>query len=154
MKRDNVLNYPELLLCNLKALKAAGVDGVMVDVWWGIVEADGPKQYNWSAYRSLFEMVQSAGLRMQVVMSFHQCGGNTGDSCFIPLPPWVLEVGRENPDIFFTNQDGKRNQEYLSFGIDEEPVLKGRTGVQVPKSSTFLFSLHVNFHFWGAFFSF
>lgn len=64
-------------------------------------------------------------------MSFHQCGGNVGDDVFIPLPQWVLDVGMENPDIFFTNQTGTRNPESLSFGVDNERVLAGRTGLEV-----------------------
>lgn len=67
----------------------------------------------------------------QVVMSFHQCGGNVGDDVFIPLPQWVLDAGMENPDIFFTNQAGTRNPESLSFGVDYERVLAGRTGLEV-----------------------
>ena len=132
---NNVLSHPELLVCNLRALKAAGVDGVMVDVWWGIVEGEEPRKYEWSAYQALFRHIAAEEMKIQVVMSFHQCGGNTGDSCYIPLPKWVLEVGRSCPDIFFTNREGMRNQEYLSFGVDEEPVLRGRTGVQVSASS-------------------
>lgn len=30
--------------------------------------------------------------RLQVVMSFHACGGNVGDNAQIPLPRWVLQV--------------------------------------------------------------
>ncbi|GJP51534.1 hypothetical protein CLOM_g10699 [Closterium sp. NIES-68] len=129
--RDNVLAHTERLVCNLRALRAAGVDGVMVDVWWGVVESAGPRKYDWSAYHALFCHISAAGLKIQAVMSFHQCGGNTGDSCFIPLPHWVLAEGDKCPDIFFTNRDGLRNREYLSFGVDDEPVLAGRTGVQV-----------------------
>ncbi|CAI7898290.1 unnamed protein product [Closterium sp. NIES-54] len=128
--RDNVLAHTERLVCNLRALRAAGVDGVMVDVWWGVVESAGPRQYDWSAYHALFCHISAAGLKIQAVMSFHQCGGNTGDSCFVPLPQWVLDEGDRCPDIFFTNRDGLRNREYLSFGVDDEPVLAGRTGVQ------------------------
>lgn len=69
----------------------------------------------------------------QVVMSFHQCGGNVGDDVFIPLPQWMLDVGMENPDIFFTNQAGTRNPESLSFGVDNERVLAGRTGLEVSR---------------------
>ncbi|GAQ87188.1 beta-amylase [Klebsormidium nitens] len=130
---DNLLSHPERLLNSLRALKAAGVDGCMADVWWGVVEKNGPKQYDWSAYRALFSAVSSVGLKMQVVMSFHQCGGNTGDSCYIPLPPWVLDIGELNPDIFFTNRDRMRNREYLSFSIDERPELDGRSAIQVYK---------------------
>lgn len=31
----------------MRALRSAGVYGVMVDVWWGVVEAGGPEQYDW-----------------------------------------------------------------------------------------------------------
>lgn len=59
---------------------------------WGIVEADGPGQYDWSAYMALIKMVHSMGLKVQAVMSFHACGGNVGDSCLVSLPYWVLQV--------------------------------------------------------------
>ena len=94
-----------------KELRKAGVDGVMLDVWWGIVESKGPKQYDWSAYRTLFQLVQQCGLKLQVVMSFHQCGGNVGDVVNIPLPQWVLEVREKVPDIFYTNRAGNRNED-------------------------------------------
>lgn len=64
-------------------------------------------------------------------MSFHQCGGNVGDDAYIPLPQWVRDVGKENPDIFFTNCKGKRNLECLTWGVDDERVLRGRTAVEV-----------------------
>lgn len=64
-------------------------------------------------------------------MSFHECGGNVGDDVHIALPEWVLEVGRENPDIFFTDRHGTSNPECLTFGVDKERVLRGRTGSEV-----------------------
>ncbi len=51
-----------------------------------------PRRYDWSGYRQLFELVRSAGLRLQVVLSFHACGGNVGDSAQVPLPRWVLKA--------------------------------------------------------------
>lgn len=75
------LNKPRAMNASLMALKSAGVEGVMVDVWWGLVEKDGPLKYNWEGYAELVQMVQLHGLKLQVVMSFHQCGGNVGDSC-------------------------------------------------------------------------
>ncbi|PNX81319.1 beta-amylase-like protein, partial [Trifolium pratense] len=128
---DNVLEDKAKLEKQLKELRAAGVDGVMVDVWWGIVESKGPQQYDWSAYRSLFQLVQDCKLKLQAIMSFHQCGGNVGDSVFIPLPKWVLEVGESNPDIFYTNRSGLRNKECISLGVDNKPFFNGRTPVQV-----------------------
>ena len=75
------LNKPRAMNASLMALKSAGVEGVMVDAWWGLVEKDGPMKYNWEGYAELVQMLQKHGLKLQVVMSFHQCGGNVGDSC-------------------------------------------------------------------------
>ncbi|XP_054808308.1 beta-amylase 3, chloroplastic-like [Prosopis cineraria] len=125
------LNKARAMNASLMALKNAGVEGVMVDAWWGLVEKDGPLNYNWEAYAELVHMVQKHGLKLQVVMSFHQCGGNVGDSCSIPLPPWVLEEISKNPDLVYTDRSGRRNPEYISLGCDLIPVLRGRTPLQV-----------------------
>jgi len=115
----------------LTELKRAGVDGVMADVWWGVVERDGPGKYDWTGYQELIELVASMGLKLQAVMSFHQCGGNVGDHCYIPLPQWVLDVGLKNPDIFYTDMSMNRNREYLSLGVDTEPLFQGRSPLDV-----------------------
>ncbi|XP_062027294.1 beta-amylase 3, chloroplastic [Rosa rugosa] len=125
------LNKPRAMNVSLMALKNAGVEGVMVDAWWGLVEKDGPSKYNWEGYAELVNLVQKHGLKIQVVMSFHQCGGNVGDSCSIPLPPWVLEEISKNPDLVYTDKSGRRNPEYISLGCDSLPVLGGRTPIQV-----------------------
>lgn len=78
---NSTVNRRRAMDASLLALKSAGVEGVMMDVWWGIVEKDGPGCYNWSAYKELIGMVKKHGLKVQAVMSFHQCGGNVGDSC-------------------------------------------------------------------------
>lgn len=75
------LNKPRAMNASLMALKSAGVEGVMVDAWWGLVEKEGPLKYNWEGYAELVQMVHKHGLKLQVVMSFHQCGGNVGDTC-------------------------------------------------------------------------
>ncbi|XVE77136.1 hypothetical protein DITRI_Ditri13aG0037600 [Diplodiscus trichospermus] len=122
---------PDGLLKQLRVLKSINVDGVMVDCWWGIVEAHAPREYNWNGYRRLFQMVRELKLRLQVVISFHECGGNVGDDVCIPLPHWVAEIGRSNADIYFADREGRRNPECLSLGIDKERVLRGRTAVEV-----------------------
>ncbi|XP_068485418.1 beta-amylase 7-like isoform X2 [Phaseolus vulgaris] len=122
---------PDGLLKQLRVLKSVHVDGVMVDCWWGIVEAHAPQEYTWNGYKRLFQMVREVKLKLQVVMSFHECGGNFGDDVCIPLPHWVAEIGRSNPDIFFTDREGRHNPECLSWGIDKERVLRGRTAVEV-----------------------
>lgn len=127
----NTLTRQRALRASLSALKSAGVDGVMMDVWWGIVEREGPHTYDWAAYRELVGMVRDAGLKLQAVMSFHQCGGNVGDHCMIPLPPWVLSEMEADPDLMYTDKAGRRNSEYISLGCDLLPVLAGRTPLQV-----------------------
>src|SRR5438128_1612231 len=67
-------------VARVAALKSAGVEGIMVDVWWGIAEAEAPGSYNFNGYMELMELAKKTGLRVQAVMSFHQCGGNVGDS--------------------------------------------------------------------------
>ncbi|ONK73447.1 uncharacterized protein A4U43_C04F31590 [Asparagus officinalis] len=125
------VNRGRAMNASLMALKRAGVEGVMVDVWWGLVEKEGPMKYNWEGYEELVKMVERNGLKMQMVMSFHQCGGNVGDSCSIPLPSWVHEEMSHNPDILYTDRSGRTNPEYISLGCDMLPVLKGRTPIQV-----------------------
>ncbi|XP_042505641.1 beta-amylase 2, chloroplastic-like, partial [Macadamia integrifolia] len=122
---------PDGLYKQLRILKSINVDGVMVDCWWGIVEAHAPQEYNWSGYKRLFQIVRELKLKLQVVMSFHECGGNVGDDVHIPLPLWVAEIGRNNPDIYFTDREGRRNPECLTWGIDKERALRGRNAVEV-----------------------
>lgn len=126
----HTVNRRKAMDASLMALKSVGVEGVMVDIWWGLVEREAPGEYNWSAYRELLEMVRKRGLKVQAVMSFHKCGGNVGDSVSIPLPKWVVEeIDRDN-DLAYTDQWKRRNYEYISLGCDNLPVLKGRTPVQ------------------------
>ncbi|XP_065026131.1 beta-amylase-like isoform X1 [Musa acuminata AAA Group] len=139
---SNVLEKQEELRRQLRQLRAADVDGVMVDVWWGIVEAEGTKCYDWSAYRELFHMVEEEGLKLQAIMSFHQCGGNIGDAVDIPLPRWVRDVGESDPDIYYTNRSGTRNREYLTVGVDDQPIFDGRTAVEL--YSDFMKSFRAN----------
>ena len=169
-----VLKRERALEIALHTLRSAGVEGVMVDVWWGICERAGPRAYDFSAYRRLFHKCAAAGLRVQVgpsfgricalllartgagskqlqlqlraagswqsqppcavpqllvqqrsarvrcspcrapglfaqaVMSFHAAGGNVGDTCKIPLPKWVVDIGERNPDIFYTDKQMHR----------------------------------------------
>lgn len=79
-------------------------------------------------------------------MSFHECGGNVGDDVHIPLPDWVTKIGNENPDIYFTDKEGKRNNECLTWGIDKERVLRGRTAVEVISQYICKFIFHLKLH--------
>ncbi len=55
------------LLADLVNLQSnAQVAGVMVDCWWGRVEAAGPGKYNWDGYKNLFSIVKAADLELHV----------------------------------------------------------------------------------------
>eukprot|EP00164_Ancoracysta_twista_P009651 GFYU01014361.1.p1 GENE.GFYU01014361.1~~GFYU01014361.1.p1 ORF type:complete len:471 (-),score=141.00 GFYU01014361.1:75-1487(-) len=123
---DNKVKDPNALKSQLATLKNSGVDGVMCDVWWGLVES-APQKYDWSAYTEVLSIVRDAGLKFQGVMSFHECGGNVGDACNIPLPSWATQ----DKDIFYQDREGNKNYEYISLFADSKPVLQGRTPVQV-----------------------
>ena len=100
----------------LRKLKSAGVDGVMVDVWWGIVE-QAPKKYNWAGYRNFFTLCREIGLKIIPVMSFHKCGGNVGDNVTICLPQFAHEG-----EPFFVDAEGHVDDEYISPGFDSVKV--------------------------------
>nr|GMD62937.1 beta-amylase 1, chloroplastic [Ipomoea batatas] len=144
VKMDHTMNRKKAMNVSLQALKSAGVEGIMVDVWWGLVEKDSPREYNWAGYSELLEMAKKHALKVQAVMSFHQCGGNVGDSCNIPLPRWVTEEINKDQDLVYTDQWGRRNYEYVSLGVDTLPVLKGRTPVQC--YSDFMGAFRDEFH--------
>jgi len=122
------INNVQKLTNNLKALKQINVDSVNVDVWWGLVEANGPKQYNWAPYQQLVQLCRQVGLKLQVVMSFHECGGNVGDTCNIPLPSWARSVG---PSAFYTDREGNVDYEYISLGADNAAIFGGRSPIQI-----------------------
>ncbi|RVX02048.1 Beta-amylase 8 [Vitis vinifera] len=122
---------PDGIRQELSHMKSLHTDGVVVDCWWGIVEGWSPQKYEWSGYRELFNIIREFKLKLQVVMAFHEYGGNGSGDVMISLPQWVLEIGKENQDIFFTDREGRRNTECLSWAIDKERVLKGRTGIEV-----------------------
>ncbi|CAN6271307.1 unnamed protein product [Urochloa humidicola] len=134
---------PEGVRAELRHLKSLNVDGVVVDCWWGIVEAWIPRKYEWSGYRDLFGIIKEFKLKVQVVLSFHGCGDTGSGDVLISLPKWIVEIAKENRDIFFTDREGRRNTECLSWGIDKERVLRGRTGIEV--YFDFMRSFHMEF---------
>lgn len=72
IKREKALEV------GLQTLRQAGVEGVMVDVWWGIVENAGPGKYDFSAYKRLFHKVGyralfSASLQPTCTHACHLC---------------------------------------------------------------------------------
>lgn len=112
------------------ALAAAGVEGVAVEVWWGVVERGIPGEYDWGGYLELVALAARYGLKVRMIIGFHQHGSGPGDPCWIPLPNWVLEEMSKDPDLAYADRFGRRSSEYISLGCDTLPVLKGRTPIQ------------------------
>ena len=81
------------MAASMMALAAAGVEGVAVEAWWGIVEGDKPGEYNWGGYLDLVGLARRFGLKVRVILAFHQCGAGPGDLCWfvIAFPPsyWI-----------------------------------------------------------------
>lgn len=122
-----------------------GLDGVSVDVWWGMVEGDGDGQYDWSYYDAIFDTIISRGLQIIPIMSFHQCGGNVGDDCGedvitrdgnswklgqsgtneIPIPWWIWEdipaqhTGLSAADMRYKSEFGNYSVETVSLWADD-----------------------------------
>lgn len=69
---------------SLKALAAAGVEGVVMEVWWGLVERDQPMLYNWEGYLEIVALARRCGLKVRAVLAFHQCGTGPED------PHWLV----------------------------------------------------------------
>ncbi|KAG8382539.1 hypothetical protein BUALT_Bualt05G0087900 [Buddleja alternifolia] len=115
---------------SFRALAAAGVEGVAMEVWWGLVERESPRIYNWRGYLEIVEMAKRFGLKVRAVMAFHQCGSGPDDPFWISLPQWVLEEMDKDPDVAYADKFGRRNMEYISLGCDILPILHGRTPIQ------------------------
>ncbi|XP_020274509.1 beta-amylase 2, chloroplastic-like isoform X3 [Asparagus officinalis] len=90
---DCELVNPNSLLEQLKALKSSNVDGVMVDCWWGIVEAHEPQRYRWNGYKQLFHMVRELGLKLQVYYDYMRSFRQEFDELFENGSITEIEIG-------------------------------------------------------------
>ncbi|KAA8525730.1 hypothetical protein F0562_007585 [Nyssa sinensis] len=115
---------------SFRALVEAAVEGVVMEVWWGLVERDAPRIYNWQGYLEIVSLARMCGLKVRAVLAFHQCGTGPGDPFWISLPQWVLEEMVKDPDLAHSDRFGRRNMEYISLGCDILPVLRGRSPIQ------------------------
>ena len=50
---NNAVNRWKAINASLQVLKSAGVEGIMMDVWWGLVERKVARSYNWGGYGSV-----------------------------------------------------------------------------------------------------
>jgi hypothetical protein len=77
---------------SLAALAAAGVAGVAVELWWGVVERRSPGEYDWAGYLELAAMARRHGLRVRAILAFHQCGAGPHDLPWCVSPPLAFVI--------------------------------------------------------------
>jgi hypothetical protein len=104
----------------LTTLKNNGVTGISSDMWWGLFEPTTKNTFDWSYYLQYARAVKAAGLQWVPIFSFHQCGGNVGDSCNIPLPSWVSSQATDDQLWYRDEYGDNTDHEYLSLwsGVD------------------------------------
>ncbi|OLP92643.1 ADP-ribosylation factor [Symbiodinium microadriaticum] len=120
------LRYKEDLKRQLTAAKTAGIKGVMADVWWGLCEPK-PEDYHFGGALELCNLLKSLGLELQAVMSFHQCGGNVGDSVSFPLPDWCLNKAKSG-GFLYKSKWGVTSEDCLSLSADRQPIFPTAAG--------------------------
>ncbi|KAJ8475747.1 hypothetical protein OPV22_019474 [Ensete ventricosum] len=108
------------------ALAAAGVEGITVECWWGIVEREAPGVYDWGGYMDLVMMARRYGLKVRAIIAFHQWGTGPGDPYWIPLPQWVLKEMDKEPDLAFSDRDTFKD--FLGVVVTEIQVGMGPSG--------------------------
>ena len=105
----------------LYTAKSMGVDAVSVDVWWGKVEAAGDQNFDWSYYDKVVEKLENAAMHWVPIISMHQCGGNVGDDCNIPLPNWIWSTydSVEQNELKYLSEQGNYSNETISLWADD-----------------------------------
>lgn len=107
---------------DLRYFKNLGVEAVTTDVWWGLTELVDD-EFDFGYYRAIAGEVTRAGLKWIPILSFHQCGGNVGDECDVPIPSWLgakyqreaEEQGMSVDDLlFYRSETGGLNREAIS----------------------------------------
>ncbi len=104
----------------LAIAQGMGIDAVATDIWWGKVEAQGDQQFNWDYYDRLVAEIEAANLHWIPILSFHQCGGNVGDDCEIPIPSWIwTHFPRVFPrDLQYVSENGNASPEVVALWAD------------------------------------
>ena len=97
----------------LDTLKNNGVHAITTDVWWGEVEAAADNEFDWSYYQQYADVVRDSGLKWVPILSTHQCGGNVGDDCNVPLPSWIWSLASQDT-LMQKSETGYFNNETLS----------------------------------------
>ncbi|MFX4997825.1 family 14 glycosylhydrolase, partial [Acinetobacter baumannii] len=67
-----------------------------------------------------FTTIIEHGFKILPIMSFHQCGGNIGDTVYLPLPAWFwkklasLVPSGDVADVKYVSEYGNSSIEYPS----------------------------------------
>ncbi len=113
----------------LTEIKKLGAYGVSTDVWWGLVEKEDNK-FSWNYYDRVAKAVTDAGLKWIPILSTHQCGGNVGDDCNIPLPSWLwtkyTNAQHSEQDLQYVSEQGKASKETVSAWSSKVVVIDYR----------------------------
>jgi beta-amylase len=109
---------------HLAAAKALGVKAVSTDIWWGLIE-NAERQYDFRYYDKVSDHIIRAGLKWMPILSLHQCGGNVGDSVYIPLPSWIwhriarrLGSNNDNAARYVSEQGNVSHEVVCVWAID------------------------------------
>lgn len=110
-----VTNYTtwEAFENDLRKAKQNGFYAVTVDFWWGDMEKNGDQQFDFSYAQRFAQAARNAGIKIVPIISTHQCGGNVGDDCNVPLPSWVWNL-KSDDSLYFKSETGTTNKETLS----------------------------------------
>ncbi|KAL0230853.1 hypothetical protein PCE1_003230 [Barthelona sp. PCE] len=126
------LNVPESTIDGwFDRLRSVGTDGVMLDAFWGALSTDKFK-FDFSPIKTIVDIARRHGLKVQLVTSWHQLGGNVGDPVFIGLPQWILDVQKQvDYDIFYRDQWGHSDPEYVSLGVADKKIFYGKSIIDI-----------------------
>lgn len=108
----------------LAEAKKLGIDSVSTDIWWGMIEPEKGK-FNFDYADKLSDHIIKAGLRWNPILSFHECGGNVGDTVNVPLPEWVWKdlasklPGGTEEAFRYKSEQGNTSKEYISLWADD-----------------------------------
>lgn len=125
----------------LKTAKANGIEAISTDIWWGLVEPQ-KGAFEWRYYEKMADIISRVGLKWNPILSFHQLGGNVGDSGYIPLPDWVWNQGfyqtksSDSTKLMFKSENGNVSKEYVSFWA---------TDIMKPRYEWFMVAFRANF---------
>ncbi|KAB2615460.1 inactive beta-amylase 4 [Pyrus ussuriensis x Pyrus communis] len=66
---------------------------------------------------------ESLGLKLHVALSFHSnVNSSSSRKEGVTLPLWIIEIGDQNKHIYYWDQNGFSNDDYLTLGVDHVPL--------------------------------